>query len=327
MTPELEPYRSVVPSGLEAVVASLSPRKDAIVCFTKYLKKLQEGQRQDLGDLPFKVAKPRRILCLICAQVSTQVPHDVIPTDKKPAGKGCPVCAGNSPEASKAKYLEKLLGQNAQDLDDSPYSCHVDRKILCNKCGNTRERRPHNVLCGHGCPVCMDQDHLASEKKYLKALAAQQRQDMDSKEYRIMSKRHILCTICGKEADQNVGNIINNHHGCPNCAWKVSKKEETVRAYVLSLCQDAIHNQKKILRNHNFELDIYVPSLKRAIEFDGTFWHKSEWAVTHGAATRDLSKDEQCAEAGIQLLRIAEEEFDRDPGAVLTRIKAFLAIT
>jgi len=326
MSPELEMYRSVVPSGLETVVGSLSSRKDALVCFVKYLKTLQAQKRQDLGDLPFKVALARRVLCLVCNKVSIQVPHDIIPSTKKPTGKGCAVCAGNSPEASKERYLETLERQNAEDADPSvPFGNHTGRRILCRKCGNIRIRLPHNVSTGHGCPICTGQDHLTSQNKYLEELRKQNRKDIDDKPYLRFSKRWILCTVCNKEAEQCVSNIINApHHGCPNCSWKVSKKEEAVRNFILAMYPDATHNQKKLLRNHNFELDIYIPSIKKAVEFDGEFWHKSEWAIDHGAPERDAAKEAQCKEAGIRLLRIEEKDFDQDPGAVFTRVKAFL---
>ena len=51
------------------------------------------------------------------------------------------------------------------------------------------------------------------------------------------------------------------------------------------------------------ELDIYIPSIKVAIEYDGAFWHRSE-----KAREREERKFQQCQELGINLLRIKEEE-------------------
>ena len=47
------------------------------------------------------------------------------------------------------------------------------------------------------------------------------------------------------------------------------------------------------------ELDIYVPSLNTAIEYDGAYWHKDK-------LEKDNAKDAVCKENGIRLIRIRE---------------------
>jgi DNA-directed RNA polymerase subunit RPC12/RpoP len=48
-----------------------------------------------------------------------------------------------------------------------------------------------------------------------------------------------------------------------------------------------------------YELDIYIPSKKIAIEFDGYFWHKNK-------VRKDMEKNLKCKEDGIKLYRIRE---------------------
>lgn len=47
------------------------------------------------------------------------------------------------------------------------------------------------------------------------------------------------------------------------------------------------------------ELDIFIPSLKRAIELDGDYWHSSP-----ERKKTDKRKNKECADAGIKLLRL-----------------------
>ena len=47
------------------------------------------------------------------------------------------------------------------------------------------------------------------------------------------------------------------------------------------------------------ELDIFVPSIKFAIEYDGSYWHKNK-------LSKDNEKDNLCQAAGIKLVRIRE---------------------
>lgn len=48
-----------------------------------------------------------------------------------------------------------------------------------------------------------------------------------------------------------------------------------------------------------FELDIYIPELKVAIEYDGYYWHKDK-------QEKDNCKDVQCKKKGVTLIRIRE---------------------
>lgn len=59
-----------------------------------------------------------------------------------------------------------------------------------------------------------------------------------------------------------------------------------------------------------YELDVYIPEKKLAIEYNGLYWHSSgsketdeKWSKYH------LMKTERCEEAGIQLLHIFENEW------------------
>lgn len=101
-------------------------------------------------------------------------------------------------------------------------------------------------------------------------------------------------------------------------------KEELVYNFIRGLIPEAIRGKRGLLKTKSFQLDVYIPSLKKAIEFDGTFWHKSDWAVMHGAFFRDARKDRECLEAGIELLRINECDFDANRDSIFAKITAFL---
>jgi very-short-patch-repair endonuclease len=94
--------------------------------------------------------------------------------------------------------------------------------------------------------------------------------------------------------------------------------------FVKSLNPHVVSGKRGLLTNRKFELDIYIPSLKKAIEFDGIYWHESKWAKDRGIPERDARKDEECKKAGITLLRIQEEYYASLPDQVRGIIKAFL---
>lgn len=86
---------------------------------------------------------------------------------------------------------------------------------------------------------------------------------------------------------------------------------------------DAIHSAKGIIASlhPNCEFDVYIPSLKVAVEFDGRYWHSFP-----EAQARDDRKNRAAAAAGITLLRVPEADYRKDPvqafSEVLLRIQA-----
>lgn len=62
--------------------------------------------------------------------------------------------------------------------------------------------------------------------------------------------------------------------GCLSCykAQTASKAEIEVKEYIKSIYSgEIIDNSRKIIAP--YELDIYLPELKLAFEYDGTYWH------------------------------------------------------
>ena len=87
---------------------------------------------------------------------------------------------------------------------------------------------------------------------------------------------------------------------CPECnkEYHVSFPEKAIFFYIKEYFSDAKENF--LIENSNGkELDIYIPSLKIGIEYDGLFWHKNK--------KRDLEKDKICYDNSIKLIRVRED--------------------
>ncbi len=69
-----------------------------------------------------------------------------------------------------------------------------------------------------------------------------------------------------------------------------------------------------------FELDVYWPELRFAVELDTYGTHG-----TQAAFERDHLRDEDLLLAGIELTRVTDVRFHREPGVVLERISTLLA--
>lgn len=84
-----------------------------------------------------------------------------------------------------------------------------------------------------------------------------------------------------------------------------SKPERDICRYIESLGVNTISSDKTILNGR--EIDIYIPSHKIAIEFNGNYWHSTE-KIHDKRYHQDKTID--CAKKGIQLIHIFEYEWD-----------------
>lgn len=96
----------------------------------------------------------------------------------------------------------------------------------------------------------------------------------------------IICTTC---------NPISKH---------ISGLEIQLQNLIKNNYNGEILFNNKIIINP-YELDIYLPELKIAFEFNGLFWHNEE----HRENDYHLNKTELCEQKGIQLIQIFEDDW------------------
>lgn len=117
---------------------------------------------------------------------------------------------------------------------------------------------------------------------------------------------------------------IKSGQWCPECISNISKPQKDIYEYIISIMPgtDILLNDTKTIKP--LHLDIYIPSLKIAIEYDGWRWHYSEWAIKTGAFERTLKKNIICKEQNINLLRINEKDWQNNKEAELQKIIDFI---
>ena len=92
-------------------------------------------------------------------------------------------------------------------------------------------------------------------------------------------------------------------HGCPDCTkrYHSSFPEQAVFFYVQKYFSDSVNGYRNI--EHGItEIDVYIPSEKIGIEYDGRAWHSSA-----SSSKKDLKKYLNCKAIGIKLIRIKEQ--------------------
>lgn len=88
-------------------------------------------------------------------------------------------------------------------------------------------------------------------------------------------------------------------YSCPVCnkEKQTSFPEQAIYFYIRQILPEAINGDKTAL--DGLELDIFIPSKKIGIEYDGYAWHKN--------TDKDINKDTICKQKGIKLIRVREE--------------------
>ena len=129
---------------------------------------------------------------------------------------------------------------------------------------------------------------------------------------------------CDKHGDFK--QIPNSHlrgHGCSKCGvGNISKPEIEVQEFIKYLGYNIQTNSRKLIKP--YELDIYIPSLNKAIEFNGDWWHYNPKNPESRGEKYHQMKTEMCKKIGIKLLHIRESDWKNNNTKSRKEIKKFL---
>lgn len=182
--------------------------------------------------------------------------------------------------------------------------------IICPIHGEFYQVATHHKK-GNGCQQC-GYEKIGSSSRLTKEIFIQRSESHFGKKYdysfvhdfkNIKERVKIICSSCG-EFSQFVEVHIKGH-GCPNCVHCESKWELQVREYLLSLGIDDIHKNRKLISP--FEIDLYSPSYKIAIECNGNYYHSER--LGGKKATYHLRKTLKCDALDVEMVHIFEDEW------------------
>ena len=129
---------------------------------------------------------------------------------------------------------------------------------------------------------------------------------------------------------KNCNNIFNDEYKtgnkicCPNCAkYNISNEEIEVGRFVSDLIgfENIIKNSFDIIGNRR-ELDIYIPSKKLAIEYDGIYWHSTEYKPKN----YHIEKTLLCRDKNIRLIHVFSNDWVERKDVVKSIISSALGI-
>ncbi|MBP3631249.1 MAG: hypothetical protein J6J23_07215, partial [Clostridia bacterium] len=243
-------------------------------------------------------------------------------------GQGCPKCAGKG--LNQDEIIEKFRGVHGDKYDYSKVEytdMHNKVCIICPKHGEFYQT-PSKHLIGQGCRKCGYNENginnrMTQEEFITRANEVHKNKyDYSKVEYKTSHDKIII--ICPKHGEFEQLPYDHLHgHGCPSCSNTFSIGEMEIYQYLCSKLgeENIVLHDRNILNGK--ELDIYIPSKKIGIEYNGLYWHseingKDKWY--------HINKLNECNEKGIKLIQIFEDEYLLNKELVLRKIEHILNI-
>jgi very-short-patch-repair endonuclease len=170
---------------------------------------------------------------------------------------------------------------------------------------------------GGGCPRCASEKRKQNLNKPIsfEEFKEKFKQWDDKNEYKLLSteyktnkdKIEVLHKKC-KHKYSVRPNDFQQGYRCPYCASINNYRSNNEKDVINFLRENCNYEIRERVRNiiPQYELDLYVPELKIAIEYDGLFWHSEEKGKDKNY---HLNKTDVCKEAGIRLIHIFEDEW------------------
>lgn len=228
-------------------------------------------------------------------------------------GTKCPICAGKKVLKGYNDLITlypfvKDIWNYSRNIGIDPEKCtgksHRVVWWICSN-GHEWESKISHITDGHTCPYCSGQRSIVGVND-IKTTNPQLAKEWDYEKNTIPTET--VMQSSGKKywwkcqyghSWQATAAHRTAGEGCPVCAstLRTSFPEKAIFYYISKKSPDAI-GSFRTAAIVPYELDIFLPTMNIAIEYDGEFYHQD--------ISRDLAKDTLCNKLGIQLLRVRE---------------------
>lgn len=278
-------------------------------------------------------------VCIICHQKDKNgVEHgEFWQTPDKHIGlkHGCPKCSKNR-KSNTEEFIEKAkLLDNSENVGFDKVEYKNNRTKVCLTCFEKDENgvehgdfliTPHNFLLGRGCPKCKNRRISESETKtteqFIKEITEVHNGKYNYSKVEYVGAKEKVCIICPIHGEfwQEASSHLSGC-GCPKCVGMISKAEEEIKQFIIENFDIEILSNKRDILSDGKELDIYIPSLNIAFEYNGMIWHSEKFGKDKDY---HLNKTVDCLKQGIRLYHIYEYEWQNKRIAVQNNILQIL---
>ena len=187
--------------------------------------------------------------------------------------------------------------------------------VKCLVCGKEWSPKAYSLLQGNGCPSCSAHKGARNNKgktglkdsEQFKSELKKVDQSIEILGSYVNGHSNIQCSClrCGHTWEAKPYSLLQGH-GCPRCAKSgTSFMEQSILLSFRSVLKDEVLSRDR--KTIGMELDIYIPSLKFAVEVGNWFLHQK-------SLKRDSEKRIRCQEQGIRLVTVYDKyPKDKEP--------------
>lgn len=255
------------------------------------------------------------------------------------SGQRCPLCSGTHQHTRRADPVKSYIaGTTWKAATTTRKNGAQAVELQCAECNATRALSLAHAIRSHKRPLenreCDCQRFGRPFREYVNNTAEYEMVGKYVKSKVPIRMRHITCKT---EWDVTPSNFAKPNYPtrCPKCArtGRASQGQLEVTKFVESLGLRVETDVRRLYPdNPRYEVDIYVPDKRVAIEFDGVWWHaegSSRNSAGRGRADslpgEALRRAEILRGEGIRLIRIFSDEWAYRKTAVQSRLQAILA--
>ena len=256
------------------------------------------GNKYDYSKVEYKGNKIK--ICIVCPIHGEfwQEPRTHL------NGSGCPKCKKNFKLTTKT-WIEKARQIHGDKYDYSKVEYINNKTKICIICPIHGEfwQNPNSHLQGFGCKKCGTYSSKNKQQLGYNKFVQKAKQIHDDKydysKVKYVNNATKICIVCPIHGEfwQTPSSHLNGKSGCPFCSSEQNMNENRLFDEIIHNINEDIIRWKKFkwLKNkHKMSLDIYIPSKKIAIEYQGDQHFKK--------IERDLNKIKLCEEHGVKLL-------------------------
>ena len=234
------------------------------------------------------------------------------------SGQGCPKCRYIKSASKNRRTINEVIS-SANEVHKNKYDYSLIEKykndrikypIICPEHGVFYQTLNNHIKAKQGCPIC---GRIKSDesRRYTFEDFASKAQLVHNGKYEYNDNNYIGTSVkigitCKKHGVfyMEPGNHLAGQ-GCPKCAFVSSKGEKEVFEFIKCIVgeDNVSQHDRNILKGE--ELDIFIPSVNLAIEYNGLYWH-SEISKDKNY---HLNKTNKCNNSGITLFHIFEDEW------------------
>lgn len=229
------------------------------------------------------------------------------------SGTRCPKCRSSHIPKSEETFKSEM--PSGYILLSSYINAKTKVFVKHVNCGYEWWTNPSTLRKGHGCPKCANNLKKTTNEFQLEVKDYEILGEYEGNKEKIRVKHR----LCGYEWETRPNDLLSGY-GCPRCAHINSRAEKEIVEYIKSIYSGiVIENDRSVIGP--LELDIYLPEIGVALEYDGLYWH------SEGKKDKNyhLIKTQKCEEKGIILWHVFANEWKEQTGLIKERIKHLIA--